>query len=188
MTPLKTRAVVARAGNAMENPAAATQFVAVRYARSMAVKRRRYCEKPRRAGILIKNLANMRAIVRRVYQGDYTARPDPPEINRVPNHAYDPPPVIPPPATRRRAARSATGFHAERTYAYARPDLPDPPTATPTEPPSAPGLQTLEDAVTSARVGRVTASALSSAKAQVEGRRGLASWRRLNAEPTVSAV
>src|SRR4029078_9525911 len=38
------------------------------------------------------DLANMRATVRRVYQGDYTAYPDPPGINRVPHRAYTEPP------------------------------------------------------------------------------------------------
>ena len=91
----------------------------------------------------------MRAIVRRVYQRDYIARPDPPEINRVPHRAYEPEPVAEEPPA---CLPSVAPSHAE---ADDRADTVPPQFAEPSDPPSAPGLTTFEEAVTSARAVRV---------------------------------
>jgi hypothetical protein len=104
------------------------------------------------------DLANMRAIVRRVYQGDYSARPDPPEVIDAEPVAEEPP--VPPPASQ---PRLPVPEHIEvppdSTPSHAEGDDPSDTVpaafAEPSGPPSAPGLQTLEEAVTSARVVRV---------------------------------
>ena len=76
------------------------------------------------------NLAQMRAIVRRVYEGDYTARPDPPDI---PDDADQDAPV------------QAAERPAEPPAAPGPPANPPDPPAEPATPPP-PALATLEDA------------------------------------------